>query len=296
MRAHALTLQKGDFVIESGVLHVAKLVGVAGATLTADQIVAGGGTLVLDGDVRSAASTVEGSVKVLATGVLYNVANATPTWTIKGNLENDGIVRRGPGYAAYGEGDLTIELTGDLTQNGPFTPTKTNLTGTTKQTITLKSGQILSGSFTDTTPATPIAAGSDWTVTTATFDLGAAGVLDMGAHAITHATGELKVATGTLRVDAITGSDDGGASFAIAKIQPPSGTLTLHKHFRTTSTAIDGNLVVESDAHVYNASNVEAHVTVSGTVSQKGTIGSGPGYASYDSGVLYFNGAKMANW
>jgi hypothetical protein len=295
MGDQTLTLTQGDLKITGGVLRAGKIVGVAGATLNSDRITAVG-TLVLDGDVRTDSSTIEGSVKVLATGVLYNVANAAPTLAIHGNLDNGGIVRRGPGFAAYGEGDLTIELTGDLAQNGPYTPTKTNLVGAAKQTLTLGPNQILSGTFTDTTPASPIAAGGDWTVATATFDLGAAGTLDLGSHALTHLTGEFKIVAGTLLVDLITGPANGDGPFTVPAIQPPSGTLTLHNHYRTATTTITGKLVVETDARVYNQGNVEAHVTVTGAVTQKGTIGSGPGYAAYDSGSVFLNGVKLAAW
>jgi hypothetical protein len=295
MGTYALTLAAGEVEITNGVLRASKIVGVAGATLNSDKITAVG-TLVVDGDVRTADSVIEGSVEVLPTGVLYNLANATPTLIIRGSLQNRGIVRRGPGYAAYGEGDLTVEITGDINQNGQYTPTKTKLVGTTKQTLTLGPGKVLTGTFTDSNAAAPFAAGNDWTVGAATFDLGATGTLDMGAYSLTHAVGDLKVTGGTLLVDRITGGDDGNGTFSVPAIKPPSGTLTVHKHFRTSTSTVTGNLVVAADAHVYNAYNVEARLTVTGTVSQQGTMGSGPGYASYDSGSLFLNGLKLANW
>jgi hypothetical protein len=295
MGSKTLTLSAGDFKITSGVLRAGKIVGVEGATMNIPQITAVG-TLVLDGDVRTDASVIDGSVKVLATGVLYNVGNAAPTLTIKGSIENAGLIRRGPGFAAYGEGDLTIDLTGNLSQNGPYTPTATKLSGSVAQTIALGPSQILSGTFTDTTPSTPIVAGSNWTVNAATFDLGATGTLDLGSYTLTHPSGELKIATGTLKVDDITGDSAGAGTFTIAAITPNSGTLTVRQHYPTSSVTITGNLVVETGAHLYNEVYVEAHVTVTGTVTQRGTIGSGPGYASYDSGMVYLNGVKLANW
>ncbi len=291
----ALTLGSGDFKVTSGVLRAGKIVGVAGATINVPQIDAVG-TLVLDGDVRTDATVINGSVKVPSTGVVYNVGNAAPTLTIKGSLENGGIVRRGPGFAAYGEGDLTVDLSGNLIQNGAYTPTATKLTGAAQQTITVASDKILTGSFTDTTPATPIVAGSALTIHAATFDLGATGTFDMGSYAISHPTGDLKIATGVLKANDLTGATDSAATFTVAAIVPPSGTVTVHQHYPTSSVAITGNLVVETGAHVYNEYNVQAQMTVSGTVTQRGTIGSGPGYASYDGGSLYLNGLKMANW
>lgn len=68
---------------------------------------------------RTDTSVINGSVQALATGVLYNVANLTPTLSIKGNIDNAGLIRRGPGYTANGEGDLSIHLAGNLVQNGP---------------------------------------------------------------------------------------------------------------------------------------------------------------------------------
>ena len=302
MQTYALTLAAGDVKISNGILRASRIVGVAGATFTCDRI-ATSSTLTLEGDVRTNNLTVDGNVKVAATGILYNQSYTEAILTINGNLENLGTLRRGPGVAAYGEGNLTVNLTGDLIQNGSYTPLATNLTGTTSQTITVGAGKILTGSFKDTTPASPIVAGSDFTTSSLAFDLGTVTVatdptstLEMGSYKIVHTAGDLGISTGTLEVDDITGSADSSATFTIASIVPPSGTLKISKRFPTASMKVTGNLAVQAGAVVHNKGYVQAYLTVTGTVSGPGILGSGPGFASYDTGLLYLNGALLPAW
>jgi cytoskeletal protein CcmA (bactofilin family) len=301
MGTFALTLKTGDFKVLNGLLIANKIIGVLGATLSADQIQVGSTSLALEGDVCTASTTITGSVTVAASSVLYNQSNVDAVVIITGNLENNGTVRKGPGYAAYGEGTMTLHLAGNLAQNGVYTPTATHLNGIAAQTISLLAGKTLVGSFTDTTPATPIVAGSDLTIGAAEFILSKdatspASTLSMGAFKIIHPSGNLKIATGTLEANDLTGGTSGETVFSISAIVPPSGTLSVANHFPTGNMTVTGNLTVQPGAKVYNQVHVEAHLTVTGTVSNLGIMGSGPGYASYDTGVLFLNGEKLPGW
>jgi hypothetical protein len=302
MGAFTLTLSSGDFKIAYGILVATKIVGVAGATLSADQIKAAAGTLTLEGDIRTGTTSITGSVVVAANTAFYNQSYVDAIVTITGGLTNNGIVRWGPGYAAYGENTMTLNIGGDFAQNGDYTVTATTFNGTTAQTITLLAGKTLTGKFSDATVSTPLQAGSDLNITEAEFVLPADGIstgaLRMGSYKINHPSGTLKIATGTLEANDLTGDTAGAAVFNVANITPPSGTLTVHNHFRTGSVKITGNLALAAGARMYNQVYVQAYVTVTGNVTSDATAlyGSGPGYASYDDGALYVNGTKMAAW
>jgi len=302
---HGLTLAAGDLRVAEGTLEVARVTGVEGATLTTDRLVADEDLIELGGDLRVAATEatgtmiVTGSVHVLTGAALYNQGYTDPTLVISGSLVNDGVVRWGPGYAAYGEGTLTVHLDGDLTLGGPYTPTQTFFDGEVAQALTTTGGTVVTGTFSDTTPTTALVAGGDLVIGEAVFNLGSAeagGSLDFGDFALSHLTGTLSFPYGTVLVDTITGSTDNAATFAIAAIQPPSGTLTLHEHVPTGPLAVDGNLVVAAGAVLHNAYNVQAYVTVSGTTTLTGIAGTGQGYASYDEGHLYLNGLEQPGW
>jgi len=301
MGTFTLNLSSGDFKVVYGVLRASRIVGVLGATLSADQIVVSGTSLSLEGDICTGSTGITGSVAVAASSAFYNQGYTDAMVAISGSLTNNGIVRHGPGYAAYGEGTMTINLGGDLVQNGDYVATATNLTGSTNQTMTLLVGKTLTGKFTDTTPASPIVAGSDLTIAESEFvltDGTTAGALRMGTYKIKHPSGNLKIASGTLEANDITGDTTGAAIFTIANVVPSSGTLSIGGYFPTASMKVTGNLALVAGARMYNQGNVQAYLTVSGNVTTAATsaMGSGPGYAAYDSGALYLNGTKLAAW
>jgi len=302
---HELTLTSGDLRVVDGALEVARITGVEGATLTADRLVADEDWIELGGDVRVAAVesigtlTVVGSVRVLEGAALYNQSSSETTLDLAGSLVNEGIVRWGPGYAAYGPGTLTVLLDGDLTVGGPYTPTRTVFDGDVEQELATTGETTLTGLFYDSTPASALVVSSDLAIAEAEFELGSegtGGTLDFGGFSLAHSSGTLAVPFGTVLVDSITGSTDSTAVFAVAAIAPPSGTLTLHERFPTRSLAIDGDLVVAAGAVLHNALDVEARVTVSGVVTIDGVSGTGQGYASYDDGRLYLNDVEQFEW
>jgi hypothetical protein len=59
---------------------------------------------------------------------------------------------------------------------------------------------------------------------------------------------------------------------------------------------VTGNLAVQAGAVVHNKGYVQAYLTVTGTVSGPGILGSGPGFASYDTGAVYLNGLLLPAW
>jgi hypothetical protein len=219
--------------------------------------------------------------------------------TVKGNLTNNGLMRRGPGYAAYGEGNLAMLLEKDFTQNGTYVVQLTRFTGSVAQTITQGSGKIIQGLYYDMTPASGLKAGSALTFTDTKFVLGSdslgKGSLAMGGFTLSHASGTAQIDSGMLSVDTIFGAPDNNAAFTINKITAPSGTLVLHGHYSTSSVQITGNLLVATDGVLFNEYNVLAAVNTSGTTANQGVIRCGPGYASYDGGHLILNGVDVSH-
>jgi hypothetical protein len=319
MTTHALTLAEGNVRLENGTLRASHLTGVLGGTLTTDRIVVAGDSLDLQGDISVSAATVDpdkapepdlvnvlaiaGSVHVMSGAVLYNQSYTDPIVTITGDLENDGVVRAGPGYAAYGSNTLTVSLAGDLTVNGAYSPTSTNFIGATEQKLSLGAEQTLSGAFTDETPASALVAASALVLGDATINLGSAddgGTLDMDGFALSHPSGTLQIPFGALAVDDVTGAAEDPATmdsvFVVPQFTPPSGTLTLHGYCATATTTITGNLVVDTGSVLYNKYQTAVVVTVTGTVTENGIIGSGRGYASYDDGTVTLNGVLRSGW
>jgi hypothetical protein len=307
MGEYILTLSAGEIGVTGGTLHASQITGVLGAILTCDTIVASVGPIVFEGDISVASPAedqrlaIDGDVQLMANGALYNKSYNDPILQISGSLTNDGVVRSGPGYAAYGSNSLTIELAGDLAQNGSYTPLATYFTGSAWQMLSVGAEQVLTGTFTDTTPSSPLIAGSDLLIQGATFDLGVdsgtAGLFDMGEFTLTHTDGALSIQGGTLEVDEIIGStDNNNAIFSLATVQPPSGSLTVRERFPTASMDVVGSLILPTGSVLFNAYDVTADVTVSGTISGSGIVGSGQGYASYDDGALFLNGLEQADW
>jgi hypothetical protein len=289
---------KGACAIKGGTFEVAILKGDSLSTLTCKTIKGTSGLLTLKGQICTDSSTIDADVVVDTNAVFYNKANTDAVVTIKGNFTNNGITRRGPGYAAYGEGNLALLLEKNFRQNGIYTVQLTRFTGTSEQTIGSDSAKIIQGIFYDITPSSALRAVSKLWINEARFILSTdtnKGILKMDTFRLIHQSGNLQIDSGSLQVDSITGGVDGNTIFTIKTISTKNGSISISKHYRTSSCAITGKLVVETDGIFYNHGNVDAVITAN-TTDIKGKIGSGPGYAAYGEGTLTLNGALLPVW
>ncbi len=293
-------LAAGGFTIKNGKLVTTNLQGANGTDFECPVVESPLGPLILSREVRIGNSTFTTDVTVSPGAVLYNRSYMDATVEIKGNLVNNGLIRRGPGYAAYGEGNLILNLEKDFHQNGTYVPQFTRFTGDTTQQITLTSNNILQGLFLDVTPQSELVAMSDLTIHNAEFNLGTyaqgQGRLNMQEYHLYHPTGTLTIATGTLKTDHLHGSGSDSAPFLISKIDTVSGRTTLYGRYPTGVVHFSGDLVVAPGAILHNAFDMIGHVTAGGTISVQGIAGSGPGYASYDDGYLTLQGVKQPAW
>ncbi|MFZ2960679.1 MAG: Ig-like domain-containing protein [Candidatus Ozemobacteraceae bacterium] len=110
--------------------------------------------------------SVEGNV-VLDSGTKLTFSGAV-SFNIRGKFTNNGVVS---GTYVQGAGTyLNLVITGDLVQNGDYTPNETYFVGTVAQNISVGTGKSLHttswGSFWDTTPESPLVAQTDIPVST----------------------------------------------------------------------------------------------------------------------------------
>jgi alpha-tubulin suppressor-like RCC1 family protein len=101
---------------------------------------------------------------------------------VQGSLTNHGTI----GGAYNG---MEIRITGDLTQNGTYTPSLTTFTGLGTQTLVVGSGKVLPGSYVDADPSFGLQAGSALRFENAFLDLHpqdtiGTGTLDMASFAL----------------------------------------------------------------------------------------------------------------
>jgi hypothetical protein len=297
MGTHVAQL-KGAIAIKGGTFEVAILQGDSLSTLTCKTIKGTSGLLTLKGQICTDSSTIDADVIVDTNSVFYNKSNTDAVVTIKGDFTNNGITRRGPGYAAYGEGNLALLIEKNFRQNGTYTVQLTKFTGATEQTIGSDSGKIIQGLFYDNTPSSALRAVSKLWINEARFILSSdtnKGILKMDTFRLIHKTGNLQIDSGSLQVDSVTGGADGYTIFTVKNVSTKNGSVSISKHYRTSSCAITGKLTVETDGVFYNQGSVDAVVTAT-TTDIKGIIGSGPGYAAYGEGTLTLNGALLPVW
>lgn len=289
---------KGACAIKGGTLEASIIKGDSLSTITCKTIKGTSGVLTLQGQICTDTSTIDADVIVETNSVFYNKSNIDAVVTIKGNFTNNGITRRGPGYAAYGEGNLVLHIEKNFRQNGIYTVQFTRFTGASEQTISSDSAKIIQGLFYDNTPSSALIAVSKLWINEARFILSTdtnKGILKMDTFRLIHQSGNLQIDSGSLQVDSITGGADGTTIFTIKTISTKNGSVSISKHYRTSSCAITGKLVVETDGVFYNQGNIDAVVTTT-TTDIKGIIGSGPGYAAYGEGTLNLNGALLPVW
>ncbi len=137
MQSNALTLEA------SGNIHTGRVINTADLTVRDGAVLSNityQGSINLKRLVRIGVGvTMEGIVTV--TDTLQN--SSTQTLTVNGNLVNNGLIQYDYWY-------FTINITGNITNNGTWTNYLTNLTGTTDQQLFLDSGKTFASLFAST--------------------------------------------------------------------------------------------------------------------------------------------------
>jgi hypothetical protein len=289
----------GAFVVKGATLETSVIQGDSLTTFTCRKVHGPSGSITLKGTICTDTVIFDGDVIVDSGAIFYNKGYLDAVATINGNFTNNGLTRRGPGFAAYGEGNLALLIAKNFRQNGVYNVQLTRFIGMQEQTIGTDSGKTLQGLFYDDTPQSGLKATTNLIINDAKFvmspDTINKGSFAMDTFRLFHMSGNLQIDSGALQADSITGGADGNTVFTIPKINTKSGSLTVNKHYRTTSCDIAGTLIVDTDGRFYNQGNVEAHVTTTGTAI-RGIIGSGPGIAAYGEGLLFLNGVQLAVW
>lgn len=289
----------GAFIIKGGALVTSVIQGDSLTSFTCRNVHGAAGLVTLKGTICTDTTIFDSDLIVDTGAIFYNKGYTEAVVTVKGNFTNNGLTRRGPGFAAYGEGNLAMLIEKNFRQNGTYVVQLTRFTGTTEQTIGTDSGKVLQGLFYDDTPLSGLKATTELIINEAKFVLSPdtinKGSLSMDTFRLYHPTGNLQIDSGSLQADSITGGVDGYTTFTIPKITTKSGSVTINKHYRTTSCAIDGTLIVDNDGIFYNQGYITAYVTDSGT-TVRGKMGSGPGVPSYGDGQLFLNGTLLALW
>jgi hypothetical protein len=289
----------GAFTLKGGSLQTSVIRGDSLTTFTCKNVKSQAGTVTLKGTICIDAATFVGDLVVEASATFYNKSNIDAIVIANGNFTNNGLTRRGPGYAAYGEGNLALCIRGNFRQNGTYTVQNTHFTGDVEQTIGTEAGKVIEGLYYDDNPGSHLRATTDLVFTGAKFvvspDTIRKGYFAMDTFRLYHSSGNFQVDSGTLQADYITGGEDGNAVFTIRTIDTKSGRVSISKHFSTSSCAIHDTLVIEENGIVYNQGYVIPVIATRGT-NIKGKIGSGPGYASYDDGYVILDGLKLEQW
>ena len=290
----------GAFVLKGGTLETSVIQADSLTTFTCKNVSSASGTVLLKGSICTDTTVFAANVIVDSNAIFYNKGYTEAVVTVKGNFTNNGLTRRGPGFAAYGEGNLALLIEKNFRQNGTYVVQLTRFTGTTQQTIGTDSGKVLQGLFYDDTPQSGLLATTSLIINEAKFVLSPdtvnKGTFSMDTFRLFHLTGNFQIDSGSLQVDSITGGADGNTVFTVPKITTKNGTVTINKHYRTTSCAITGALIVDNNGVFYNQGYISAYVTTTAAPIIRGTIGSGPGFASYGDGQLFLNGTLLAVW
>ena len=204
-------------------------------------------------------TNIEGNLVVTDTMQNYNTNS---TVSINGNLTNNGIIQDN------GSNKFYLYVTGDITNNGIWQNEETRLDGTGPQHITLQSGKVFGGDFSNYNDTDTIIAANDL-----------------------HFTGSFDLYDNVLNLDGydirFTGTDDN--YFGYGTILSPGEFLGTVNMYNTTN--IEGNLVVTDTMQNYNTNST---VSINGNLTNNGIIQDN----SSDNLYLYVTGdmTNNGNW
>lgn len=180
MQSFALTLAGGGYITNGKVVNTQDLILVEGASLATITFL---GHPNLRGlvQVNSYDVVMEGTVTI--TDSLQNSYNSHPTLTINGSIINNGVIRVEPGYYS----GFKLLTSGNITNNGIWSPQFTTFTGSDTKEISSASGKRFQGNFQNIDPACTLKAKTSLLFANP-FDM-SKGTFDAQSFALTFAGG-----------------------------------------------------------------------------------------------------------
>lgn len=286
MQSFALTLAAAGNITNGKVINTNDLILIEGAAL---GNITYSGTPNLLGLVQIYLYSVvmEGTITISDT--LQNVYNSNPTLTIKGSIINNGVVRVEPGYYS----GFNFNITGNITNNGIWTPNWTTFSASNNKEISLLNGMRFNGNFQNTDSTNVIIAKTNL-LFAGPFNLNKS-TLDMQNYAITLA------GSGNVHQGRVINTKD------ISVIEAASisninyvGAPNLHGLIQINgdNVVLEGNVTI-SDT-LQNVYNAHPTLNIKGPLLNNGVIRVNPGYYSgfaistYDN--IVNNGIWAPNW
>lgn len=201
------------------------------------------------------------------------------TLTITGNLENNGTIRDNPNA-----NELWIDIGGDITNNGTWTPAKTHFSSTRRQTIaqsdeTVFSGKLYKKSASGSADTFPLVAASDLNINAELFDCNGYadgiyfwGTIDMARHTLTLLGNTYLTKTILYGSDTLACLDSSSINSCTFK-----DSTNLAGHVTVTDARVTFNSPVTILGTLQNGGNL-GWITVicSSSVINKGVIGNNP--------------------
>ncbi|MCX6142659.1 MAG: hypothetical protein NTZ35_05500, partial [Ignavibacteriales bacterium] len=185
--------------------------------------------------------------------------------TIIGSLTNNGIMRGG-------RNPLALNVSGDITNNGTWTFTRTELSGTSNQTLTLAPNKLFESAFKVTDFLGMIVAGSNLAMTS-WFDLRKC-TLDMKNYSLTLQGSGATVYNGlVVNTKDIVGRTVGGANPNVDNITY-DGNPTIKGRFRiNTLVTFKGNVTIaDTIESYYYYADPEKVLKIVGNITNNGII------------------------
>ncbi|MCX6143850.1 MAG: hypothetical protein NTZ35_11580, partial [Ignavibacteriales bacterium] len=189
------------------------------------------------------------------------------TLWIKGSLVNNGIIR------SVGRG-LALNVTGNLTNNGRWVHARTDLSGTSNQTLTLAVDKLFEAAFRVTDSLGMIVAGSNLT-TTSWFDLRKC-VLDMKNYSLT-----------------LQGSGATVYSGFVINVKDIIGVPLKDQYGTPVYPTLD-NITYDGNPNIKGRFLINSNVTLKGAVTVSDTIEEKTGYYEYEK-TLWVKGNLVNN-
>ena len=189
------------------------------------------------------------------------------TLWIKGNLINNGIVR------TIGSVGLALNVTGNITNNGKWTCRRTELSGSSDQTLALGAGKLFESTFKSSDSLGLIVAGSNLAFTTG-FDLGKS-TLDMKTFGVTLYSSSGNISNGS-----------------VINAKDIIGVPTRDAYY--VYYPILDNVTYDGNPNIKGRVLINSNVTMKGAVTVTDTVEEKTGYYDYEK-TLWIKGSLINN-
>lgn len=255
----------------------------APATWAGGTVPAAGNHVVINGPVAINGTFSCVNLTINSTGHLHNDTFYNTTFTVTGNVVNNGKISNHP-TSSY---RLWLDLKGNVENNGTWTVLKTSLTGNGNQTLKQAAGKQFEGEFETTDANGDILLGSNVTFANNLWELRSSRILTSGYRLIT--------SNYTLRNGTIVSNDHLELNNTIADRITMEGNYTIHGKLRIQhGVVLKGNPVLADTLH--NDTFFNTTLRVEGNLTNEGYLITHP-TSSYLLGVdLLANVTNKGKW